>query len=295
MPLYPDEVYRKALDRIFLQDETRRNLAISILTWLVLAERPLTTAELKEAISVRVGDKTLREGRLVTDNDLTSACAGIVVVNQGVIRLAHYTAEKYLKDNESTIFKDAQSSMAETCLVYLLFDEFAPISQDLVADRLKHRPFLLYAADHWGDHASLKTKGNVNRLAFEFLSNPSKVMNAFQVMSNPQFRKEVNVTGLHVAAYFGMDKLAKKLLAKGFLINAATQRGETALHWAAFNNQQRFMKVLIDNGANLNLKDADGRTALHTAVINEDVLAVQLLLSSRYRAIDLDVEDSQRW
>jgi hypothetical protein len=53
-------------------------------------------------------------------------------------------------------------------------------------------------------------------------------------MANFRFRHEKDVSGLHVAAYFGLSELVYKAkkLNKGFSVNARTQRGETALHWA---------------------------------------------------------------
>jgi ankyrin repeat protein len=295
LPQTPDEVYRIALLRIREQVEFKRDLAINALTWLVFAERALTIAELRHALAVQLCDKNF-----VTEDLLTSACAGIVVVDQGTnaVRLAHYTAEEYLRDNKSTIFQDAQSRMAETCLVYLSFKEFSqvPCSQDELEDRRKRYPFLSYAADHWGDHVSFGVKGSVYKLAWEFLSDGHKLKSAFQVMSNFRFRHEMDVSGLHVAAYFGLDNLVKKAIGlnKGFTVNARTQRGETALHWAAIYRQRQFLKLLIDQGADLNATDIEGRTALHKAIINGDVSSVEFLLSSA-RRVDLKLEDPQRW
>jgi hypothetical protein len=298
LPQKLDQVYRIALERIANQGDFKRSLAISTLTWLVFAERPLVITELTHALAVRVGDRNLIEGRFVNEELLTSVCAGIVVVDPGTkaVRLAHFTAEEYLRDNQSTIFKDAQSNIAEICLVYLSFEEFGKVltSQDEIADRRKRYPFLSYAADHWGDHVSFRVKRNVYRLAWEFLSDPPKVMSAFQVMGNFRFRFEVDVTGLHLSAYFGLDKLAEKLLTRGFMMNARTRRGETALHWAAFYGQRRFLKVLVDQGAELNVADDDGRTALHKAIINEDVASVELLLASAGR-MELNLQDSRGW
>ena len=64
-------------------------------------------------------------------------------------------------------------------------------------------------------------RGSVYRLASKFLSDAPKVMSAFQVMSHFRFRFEIDVTGLHVAAFFGLDKLAKMLLKKGFALNGS--------------------------------------------------------------------------
>ncbi len=293
-----DNVYKIAFERIRSQPDFKRKIAHDVLTWLAFAERPLTIDELTHALAVRVGDKTLPKDRIVTTETWTSACAGIIVVDPrtATIRLAHYTAEKYLRDNESTIFQDAQSTMAEICLVYLSFEEFGrvPDTPEDVKARRQEYPFYSYAADHWGDHVSFGVRGITYKLAYEFLSDAPKVASAFQVMSHYRFQLEADITGLHVAAYFGLAKLAKKLLRKGFEINAITHGGETALHWAAFYCHRQFLKLLIDQGADLNIIDKRGLTALHKATTSEDVLSVKMLLSSGKR-IDLELEDLQKW
>ena len=150
LPRSLDEVYMIALNRISSQVEFKRDLAIKLLPWLVFAERPLTITELTHALAVQVGDKSLPEDRFVTEETLISACAGIVVVDQGTnaVRLAHYTAEKYLRDNESRIFKDANRIWRRLVLRYLSFKEFDQfLSLEEVADRRKKYPFIGYAAD----------------------------------------------------------------------------------------------------------------------------------------------------
>jgi ankyrin repeat protein len=297
LPPTPDEVYTISLERIRGQrDEFKRSLAISALTWLVFAERALTITELKHALDLKVYDENLSDERFATL--LTSACAGIVVVDgsANTVRLAHYTAEEYLRKNKSTIFQDPQSKMAETCLIYLSLNEFGqvPRLQSKVEDRCTKYPFLRYAADHWGNHVSFGVRGPVYMLAWKFLSNGQKLKSAIQVMTNFCFRHEIDVSGLHVAAYFGLSELVERAikLRKCFSMNARTQRGETALHWAVIYRQRQFLELLISQGADLNVTDTDRKTALHKAIINGDVLSVEVLLSLP-RRVDLKLEDSQ--
>lgn len=307
----PDEVYKAALERIGMQVERLHNLAINVLTWLVFAERELTIDELAHAINIydntaaiQAENATLPTGSVApsTEFALTSACAGIVVIdkNSKVVRLAHNTAEEYLTNNQSTFFQNVQSKMAETCLsclCYLPPKKFSkdPPPQDELDDHCKRYPFLRYAADHWGDHLSFRVKGDIYQLAWEFLSEERKLNSALQVMANFQFRHEKDISGLHIAAFFGLVKLVKKAMSnnKRFMINARTRRGETPLHWAAIHRQRDFLEFLVDQKADLNVADIDGKTALHRAIHNGDKASVEVLLSSG-RA-DLRLEDSQRY
>ncbi|KAE8443682.1 hypothetical protein EG329_001454 [Mollisiaceae sp. DMI_Dod_QoI] len=301
LPKTPDEVYETALFRIGEQNEFKRGLAINALTWLVFAERALSITELRHALSAQDSDTHLLDGGFEIE-ELTSACAGLVVVDQGTdsVRLAHSTAEKYLQENRSAIFDDVQSKLAETCLAYLSHVEFTlsklALHENEVDDCCKKYPFLSYAADHWGNHVASGVRGRVFKLAWAFLSDGQRLKSVIQVMANFRSSKEIDVSGLHIAAYFGLDKLMKKVieLNKGFKLNARTQRDETALHWAAFYRQRTFLKLLIDEGADLNGTDKEGKTALHRAIMNGDVSSVGLLLSSA-RRVNLKLEDSRGW
>ncbi|RYP58651.1 hypothetical protein DL770_010383 [Monosporascus sp. CRB-9-2] len=306
LPQTPGEVYKKALDQIRDQAGFKRQLAMDALAWLVFSQRAMSFAEIQHALALRPSDTTLPARRLVTKKDLTSACAGIVVVDQNTdaVRLAHYTAVEYLTRNKATIFVDCQSKLAEACLVYLCFEEFGRVAGSDIPGQLDERrrgyPFLGYAADHWGDHVCLgveeRIRGNVYKLAWEFLSNTQKLESACQVMSELRFQHEAHVSGLHVAAYFGLENLVRKAIRKekDFALNAKTKRGETALHWAATYRQVQFLKLLIEQGAELNATDIAGRTALHNAVMNGHLPSVEVLLSSKGR-LDLNLQDSQRW
>ena len=106
------------------------------------------------------------------------------------------------------ILQDSQSLLAETCLVYMSFDDFcttlsSPGERD---GRLEQYPFLKDAANHWGghvaDHVSRSVRGDVHSRAWEFLSDTAKLRSAFLVMSGFPFEPDPLVIGLHIAAYF---------------------------------------------------------------------------------------------
>jgi hypothetical protein len=177
LPQTPDEFYTLSINRIRGQhDEFKRCLALNALNRLVFAKRALEIVELKHAIYPRE-DESLFDVRFVTL--VTSACAGIVVDSTtNALRLAHHTAEEYLRENDSEIFQDPQSKMAETCLNYLLLNDFSQVgglrSKVKAEDYRKKYPFLSYAADHWGDHVSFGVRGPVYMLAWNFLMNAQK-------------------------------------------------------------------------------------------------------------------------
>ncbi|KAF9894874.1 hypothetical protein FE257_004495 [Aspergillus nanangensis] len=290
------ELYQRSLARINRQNDFKRTLAINVLMWLMFAERALTISELIHAVSIQVGDKALPEDRFPTPETLISACTGLVQIDETTkeVRLAHSTAEEYLQHTASNIFENAAAKMAEICLVYCSFGEFNE-ECDSEAEPLARYPFLTYAANHWGHHfAAGQMRKQTYALALEFLKSSTKVMTSFQFMRDSQFQSTEYITGLHVAAYFGADNLAKHLLHHGFKVNEQTSLDETPLHWAITHRKISCMHVLLNAGADSNTPDFAGRTPLHRAIRNNDTQSVEILLSFPQKP-NLDLEDKQGW
>jgi len=311
----PDDFYKTALERIQMQEERSRQIAISVLTWLTFAKRALTIEELDHAIDISdyaPGIKSQKEplpvySEISTVDDLTAHCAGLILVDNqcNTIRLSHHTVQAYLK-KEELIIQHARSKIADTCLTCLSClpvkeHSKIPFPQDEVEKYCRSYPFLTYAAEHWGNHFSpdVQLDGKVYKHAWKFLSNKNKLNVALQFMANLEIRYESDVSSLHLAAYFGLVHIVKKAL-KAKLpvsIDAQTARGRTPLHWAVIHGQGEFLRFLVTQGANTNIQDSDGRTVLHLAINRGDMAAVQELLDSE-KDVNLEIVDTsstQRW
>ncbi|KAK5661436.1 hypothetical protein OQA88_11337 [Cercophora sp. LCS_1] len=286
LPTQLKEVYKKAWEQIEDQADEQRQTAIKVLTWLIYAERALLLDELMHALTVDESDRALQEKRLLAAEDISSVCAGIVLVNKEnkTVNLTHYTAKEYFRQIPS-ISDEVQSYLAQTCLTYLSFDEFSTPSKSIGEreERLRRYPFLQYATNHWGDHVCRRVRGKRYQQAWEFLNNTEKLQSAFQVMKDFPFQQDSNVTGLHIAAYFGLTRAVEK----GFKIRNGGQ--------LAFNAKTRtFLQLLVDQGADLNLADPiRHQTALHIAVKNRDMESVNVLLGSG--RCGLDLPDAHKW
>jgi hypothetical protein len=92
------------MDRIEQQDKDFRELAKSVLPWIICAKRPLLTAELQHAMAVEVGDNELNTENLPQIEDVVSVCAGLVTIDDksDIIRLVHYTTQEYFEQTCST-------------------------------------------------------------------------------------------------------------------------------------------------------------------------------------------------
>ncbi|KAF4947314.1 hypothetical protein FSARC_14009 [Fusarium sarcochroum] len=226
------EVYQAALDRISTQPEKQRKTAMNLLTWIVFAKRPLTVTEATQVLAIQDASSDSHSSRLMipkasatsqTEWDLTSVCAGMVV---GVVEkkttflhLAHSTAEQHLKESLLARSQDAHSTLTEVCLRCLVNAPPAakhlrkrPSPQDNADHFRKNYPFFHYAANHWGEHLVYQAKGPVKRLAWDFLSDEERLGYAVLAMDDLKVPQEEKVTGLHIAAYFGLTNLVKKAI-----------------------------------------------------------------------------------
>jgi hypothetical protein len=152
-----DDAYSEALERIEGQRASHFKLAKNVLTWITLAKRPLTTAELCCALAVELGEAELDPENKPDVDDIVSVCAGLVVVDQesAIIRLVHYTTQEYFERISSRLNPDGQLRIAETCLTYLSFSVFESGScatDEEFEERLRQHELLDYAAKYCGEH-----------------------------------------------------------------------------------------------------------------------------------------------
>ncbi|WQF88297.1 Putative P-loop containing nucleoside triphosphate hydrolase [Colletotrichum destructivum] len=311
----PDAVYATALERIKKQDRPQRQLAMKALNWLVHAERQLSVDELAHALAIHTGvDESRSEpwqlpkaSEIIGIEDaLISACVGIVVVlpatdNKKTVRLIHATAEEYIKRNQAIGFPNEEamstSMLTRTCLDCLTR---IPLSigsppESSVDDICQQYPLFRYAANFWGVHLDQTTssKGDLYKLAWRFVSDKPKLDTAMHAMSDPRISHEANVSAVHIAAFFGLERLVRKAISnnKKVNFNAQTKRGETPLYWAVTHGRRSFAEFLIQEGAELNVPNVEKRTALHKAIMAGDRNLMEVILSSG--SLNLELEDSE--
>jgi ankyrin repeat protein len=305
LPSELDETYKNAMFRIKGQVEEQSQLALKALSWISKAVRPLKLDEIHHALAVEPGDQELDPDGI--DNDktfLVSITAGLLTVdsNSGTIRLVHFTAEEYFKKTWQDWFPDAEELIAETCITYLMFDDFAGgycrTDQELKY-RLQNYPFLDYAARYWGFHANRGLSQKVQRLIMSFIHQESKLSCTIQAMQvsgylyagySQMFLR--HLSGLSIAAMFGLEAIAQKVIGGGAEVDAKDSDGMTALHYAAKHGNEAVVNLLLDAKADVNKKGSDGGTALHYAAYNGHSTIVEQLLKAES---DVNNKDSDEW
>ncbi|KAM7217653.1 hypothetical protein V8F06_007037, partial [Rhypophila decipiens] len=287
--------YDEAMERINKQEPSHRELANQVLSWITCARRPLTTTELSHALTVEPGDSELDEGDLTKVGDMVVVCAGLVTVDEesDIIRLVHYTTQEYFQKTQARWFPTAEQDISTICITCLSFSEFetGPCeTDDNFEQRLQNNPLYDYAARNWGRHArqTAISPEEVDRFLM-FLTSPTLIEASSQALlvakrwsghSNYSQEFPRGMTGVHVAAYFGVGEAVAELLKAGADVNAKANDGRTPLYRASGNGHDSVVQQLLAAGADVNAKDNDGRTPLHEASGNGHDSVVQQLLAA---------------
>jgi hypothetical protein len=129
-----------------------------------------------------------------------------------------------------------------------------------------------YLAHYWGYHANEVSASCQS--VIEFLEDAAKVEALSQALlavkrwsSDSDYSQRVprQMTGLHIAAYFGFQKAVNALLG-GQRSDLRDSYGRTPLSWAAEKGHEAVAKLLLEKGAELETKDTDyGLTPLSWA------------------------------
>jgi ankyrin repeat protein len=289
-----NETYEQTMKRINDQGSRIRGIAKQILGWIVHAKRPLSTAELRHALAVRQDTAKLDEDFLPSVQTIQSVCAGLVIADEQskIIRLVHYTTQEYFEHKWTAWFPDAHKDITNACVTYLSFDQFNTgfcQSNEVLEERLQTNALYDYAARFWGSHASKAHTENDGIL--KLLRNKAKVSAASQVMISAKRYLETDLleptqlTGLHVAAYFGLEQATNGLLDSESdpddAVDLKDRGGQTPLLLAAKHGHELVVKALLNtNQVNINSQNNLEATPLLLAAMNGHDAVVKLLLDT---------------
>ena len=297
LPTKIDETYDDAMARIQNQVPEYSQLAMSALSWISNALRPLKWSELQHALAIRRGDQNIDEEALVDETLLISVSAGLITLDSQseTIRLAHFTVEEYFKREKQAWFPKADTQIAEICLIYLSFDVFkiGPCSSQVeLESRLRQNCLLKYASQNWGHH-TLRADEHIDEdIAVRFLTNDRMVSCCDQAklyQTSPlnswrkwriSNRKIAQSSGLHLAAQFRLLSVFKMLLKRNNGVPPKDTMDQTPLTIAVIEGHTEMVRFLV--GQENVMADSPGeyrRTPLSHAASKGHTEIVKLLLA----------------
>ncbi|KAK8071354.1 ankyrin [Apiospora hydei] len=301
--------YDVALQRIYAQQDSDKWKALATLSWVCYAARPLSIAELSQAVG------GYRTADTIDGATLEAICAGLIIIDgSGTTRLLHHTVHEFLEQNEVFSLQSAHLSLARRCLRVL---RERPNVQGI--DNSQHlssqRPaYLKYAADNWGYHVRRSQKDSAAwSLALEFLKDELSLSEATEYMDSipthlkscrrdttPRFtglgRRYQGCEGyhpLHLAADEGYSWAVELLIRHCGNIDAEDNDGFSPLRLAFKSGHQNIITMLVDARADMNTPSSRDRwLILNTAASLGDDRLVRFLIS---RGADLNKRDGDGW
>ncbi|KAI9764578.1 MAG: hypothetical protein M1839_005804, partial [Geoglossum umbratile] len=284
-----------------------KDLANKVLSWITCAKRQITTTELQYALAVEVSKSELDEEDFYKIQDIVSVCAGLVTVDKesDIIRLVHFTTQEYFERTQKDWFPTAETDITKTCVTYLSFSVFNSgicATDEEFKERLQSNRLYDYAARNWGHHACaastvMEQWAGVEQLIQDLLENKTNISAASQaMMASGRFygysqTVPKQMTGVHIAAYFGLVRTIKGLLKNGYNPDLQDSYGRMPLSWAAERGREGVVKLLLaTEKVDLDSKDTSGQTPLSLAAERGHEAVVKLLLATE--KVDLDPKDT---
>ena len=273
-----DCAYTDAMARIEAQVDEHKQLAKQVLSWITCAKRPLSTCELQHALAVRVGDPELDKDDLPQVEDMVSVCAGLVIVDDesgGIIRLVHHTTQEYFERRKDHWFPNSEDRITAICVTYLSFSVFGSgccRTDEELEKRLRSNPFYAYASLYWGYHARKCSTARSEILHFLMCdvkrdASIQELLAADRREWGQHYSQAAiqNMTGLHLAAFFGIEDIVRCLIWYGHDLHLEDRSGRTPLSWAAQNGHEFTVIGLLHWGAHIDTRCIWDRTPLSYA------------------------------
>jgi ankyrin repeat protein len=292
-------------------------LQAKTLQLVLAAYRPLTTDELREALSVIPGDATWDPSRVLNDVYSALACCGCLLAvdeEEFTVRIVHHSVKQYMLDGVDGVqhmdfsLKEAQRMLADTVVTYLGYGVFRT-----ELSKARAQSVVAQAAPSQIMQATMGSSSTVHQLAIKFLK--SRRQHAFDISkviaearSSPSSKPEhefgfyayaetywqdhvVHVSGSEVA----ISKLTSKLIYnRAAELSRVCKNFWTRLQSAVENGNNNVVMLLLQAGEiDTTARDNGGKTALMWAAQDGHKHTIKVLLS--VGKAEVEVKDNDGW
>ncbi|KAJ4859893.1 ankyrin repeats (3 copies) domain-containing protein [Trichoderma breve] len=293
-----DSLYHRSWVRLSKLPKDERDRAFSLLRWVTFAIRPLTVAEIAEAVLISFENEELPTDELPDsiDDDIRKSS---IMLDPRV----DTANEKLRSSNERT----ENITLAQLCLWYIHYEQIWQFENEQDSDQVQGS-FRDYAAGYWHHHAlngSLEDElvdylitslfdidGTIWEAWKEWFDTRERMaVEAYLEMSGDddderQIRqstlsKSMPNNPVYYASKLDITTITLRLIEEyRHQLDEVSYFGETAIAAACGNGNQAISQALIDAGANIKCPSYDGETALHKAVDQDRLDLVMLLLEN---------------
>ncbi|KAF1944372.1 hypothetical protein EJ02DRAFT_398546, partial [Clathrospora elynae] len=152
---------------------SQQSLQAKTLQLVLAAYRPLTTDELREALSVVPGDATWDPSKILNNVRSALACCGCLLTvdeEESTVRVVHHSVKQYIlsglngEKNVSFSAEEAQRLMADVVVTYLSYGVFGT-----ELSRTKVHPVMAQSAPSIIVHVTLESSSTTRHLATKLL------------------------------------------------------------------------------------------------------------------------------
>lgn len=316
MPSGLKETYRKIWDEIEKRQHEDKERTLGILRLIAFAFRPLTVAEVTEALLVKPDYDSLNldEWPDAIDeeyikSEIKGLCGSLIdirspgrsdVPGSRTLHLAHISVKEFLveelctrtakEDSEAKKLREHHTELAKVCLRYLTYPEIW--QPKLASDQGFPRSFLTYASAWWERHVSLgdELDDDVSKCVAGVLHPDIPAFHEWRasridsVPNLPPPAKEALKTmqgnPLVWASQFGLKGQVENLLSSrpDLVHQREYQTALTPLHTACGSGSLDLIKLLLEKGAELDSQSSGKRTPLIYGVIGGKKENVSYLL-----------------
>ena len=297
------ELYEKLIEDAA---EVDREATVHAFSWLLCAQRRLTSGEFLAALSIT----PQRLFKQLTTEHVLEMCSNMIVFDSTLdtFRFAHLSVREFLEKRPEYTSRVTNSLAAERCLSDLLGAVNTPGTARFLSDHgqssISIRSSVLspYATIYWATHAQLagdrRNRGALNDFFLFFLSNESDPMSAFTFWTH-QLRKQLEFdirinyklrrklrdvertysTAHFLACSFDFAEIIAGQVAKGqFEADCANFEGITSLHTAVKHGSCKVISILVANPST-QVTDEVVKAAAENEEAGEEVM--RLLLDRR--------------
>jgi hypothetical protein len=289
LPKDLQETYDEAMQRIDHQSSEDRELALLALTWVANAKRPLSVSELREALAIELESTSLDVDNFLDIDIILSACVGLIIVDDtvSVVCLIHYTTQEYFDNIQPDRFPFAQTTIVNTCLTYLSFEEFEklPETWDGKERLVTNHPFLGYA-QYCLMHAKGLPETHLQARLLDFLLNAEKWTGVWhdgvpwadsyviETLGEEQDMPPYLNLPIWMAASCNLEALTRHLLVEEISLETKAM----APQGAASHGLVQMVELLADKGANVSTPEKYYEDALQAASAGGHELVVRFLI-----------------